>query len=183
MSKQPVVELHHVSKTIDGEELITDLSFSIHRGEIYGLLGPNGSGKTLTIRMMVGLISMTSGDISIHGYSIRTDRIEALQHVGAIVENPDLYGYMTGMQNLKHFARMYDKPISKERIMEVIDLVELSDAIHRKVKTYSLGMRQRLGIAQALLHRPSVLILDEPTNGLDPAGIHQLRNYLYTLAH
>ncbi|WP_047151271.1 ABC transporter ATP-binding protein [Aneurinibacillus tyrosinisolvens] len=181
MTDKNVVELHNVSKTVDGEPIIRDLSFSIRRGEILGLLGPNGAGKTFTIRMMVGLITMTDGDIFIEGHSIRTDRTKALQHVGAIVENPDLYGYMTGMQNLKHFARMYDTSISRERIMEIVRLVELSDAIHRKVKTYSLGMRQRLGIAQALLHQPGVLILDEPTNGLDPVGIHQLRGYLYKL--
>lgn len=182
MTNQNAIEVQHVSKNIGGDELIKALSFSIQRGEICGLLGPNGAGKTLTIRMMVGLISITEGDIFIEGHSIRTQRTNALRHIGAIVENPDLYGYMTGMQNLKHFARMYEQPITKERMMEVAELVELTDAMHRKVKTYSLGMRQRLGIAQALLHKPSILILDEPTNGLDPAGIHQLRNYLYMLA-
>jgi ABC-2 type transport system ATP-binding protein len=182
MSDQNAIELREVSKTINGEDVIQNLSFSVRRGEIYGLLGPNGAGKTLTIRMMVGLISITKGDIFVEGHSIKTARTKALQHIGAIVESPDLYGYMTGMQNLKHFARMYGGSVSLERITELVNLVELSDAIHRKVKTYSLGMHQRLGIAQALLHRPSVLILDEPTNGLDPNGIHQLRNYLRTLA-
>ncbi|MED0671232.1 ABC transporter ATP-binding protein [Aneurinibacillus aneurinilyticus] len=182
MTSQNAIKVQHVSKNIGGNDLIKDLSFSIQRGEICGLLGPNGAGKTLTIRMMVGLISITEGDIFIEGHSVRTQRTNALRHIGAIVENPDLYSYMTGIQNLKHFARMYKQPITKERMMEVAELVELTDAIHNKVKTYSLGMRQRLGIAQALLHKPSVLILDEPTNGLDPAGIHQLRNYLYQLA-
>lgn len=182
MTDQPMVHVSRLSKTIDGEEIIRDLSFSIRRGEICGLLGPNGAGKTLTIRMIVGLTPPTSGDILIGGASITTERAKALEQIGVIVETPDMYGYMTGMQNLKHFARMYTPAISMGRIQEVVRLVELTDAIDRKVKTYSLGMRQRLGIAQALLHRPGVLILDEPTNGLDPSGIHQLRTYLHTLA-
>lgn len=149
---------------------------------MYGFLGPNGSGKTTTIRMMTGLISMTEGDITICGHSIRMEREKALEQIGAIVENPELYDYMTGMQNLKHFANMAITPISKERIAEIVKLVELEHAIHKKVKTYSLGMKQRLGIAQALLHQPKILILDEPTNGLDPAGIRQIRDYLQRLA-
>ena len=131
---------------------------------------------------MTGLISMTEGDITICGHSIRTEREKALEQIGAIVENPELYDYMTGMQNLKHFANMAITPISKERIAEIVKLVELEHAIHKKVKTYSLGMKQRLGIAQALLHQPKILILDEPTNGLDPAGIRQIRDYLQRLA-
>lgn len=125
---------------------------------------------------------MTEGDITICGHSIRTEREKALEQIGAIVENPELYDYMTGMQNLKHFANMAINPISKERIAEIVKLVEMEHAIHKKVKTYSLGMKQRLGIAQALLHQPKILILDEPTNGLDPAGIRQIRDYLQRLA-
>lgn len=182
MSEDTVVELKQVSKTIKGKPIIQDLSFSVKRGEVYGFLGPNGSGKTTTIRMMVGLISITKGEIYISGHSIRDERSEALSHVGAIVENPELYGYMSGMKNLLHFARMSKTEVSKERIMEMVRLVELEDAIYDKVKTYSLGMKQRLGIAQALLHKPSILLLDEPTNGLDPSGIRQLRDYLRQLA-
>ncbi|MDG4658393.1 ABC transporter ATP-binding protein [Ectobacillus antri] len=180
--EKTVVSLRHVHKTIKKHAIIKDLSFEVREGEVYGFLGPNGSGKTTTIRMMTGLISMTSGDIEICGHSIRTEREKALEHIGAIVENPELYEYMTGMQNLKHFANMAATTIEPVRIQEIIKLVELQDAIHKKVKTYSLGMKQRLGIAQALLHRPKVLILDEPTNGLDPAGIRQLRDYLQYLA-
>ncbi|HDV8365374.1 TPA: ABC transporter ATP-binding protein [Bacillus cereus] len=177
-----VVKLENVRKKIGGTEIIRGLSFEVREGEVYGFLGPNGSGKTTTIRMMTGLISMTEGDITICGHSIRSEREKALEQIGAIVENPELYNYMTGMQNLKHFANMAITPISKERIAEIVKLVELEHAIHKKVKTYSLGMKQRLGIAQALLHQPKILILDEPTNGLDPAGIRQIRDYLQRLA-
>ncbi|PEY35174.1 ABC transporter ATP-binding protein [Bacillus cereus] len=177
-----IVKLENVHKKIGKNEIIRGLSFEVREGEVYGFLGPNGSGKTTTIRMMTGLISMTKGDITICGHSIRTEREKALEQIGAIVENPELYDYMTGMQNLKHFANMAIKPISRERITEIVKLVELEHAIHKKVKTYSLGMKQRLGIAQALLHNPKILILDEPTNGLDPAGIRQIRDYLQRLA-
>ncbi|MGX5633960.1 ABC transporter ATP-binding protein [Bacillus thuringiensis] len=177
-----VMKLENVQKIIDSTEIIHNLSFEVGEGEIYGFLGPNGSGKTTTIRMMTGLISMTEGDITICGYSIRTEREKALENIGAIVENPELYEYMTGWQNLKHFANMALTPIHTNRINEMVKLVDLEHAIHKKVKTYSLGMKQRLGIAQALLHQPKILILDEPTNGLDPAGIRQIRNYLQRLA-
>ncbi|MBW3496501.1 ABC transporter ATP-binding protein [Bacillus sp. FDAARGOS_1420] len=177
-----VMKLENVQKIIDSTEIIHGLSFEVREGEIYGFLGPNGSGKTTTIRMMTGLISITEGDITICGYSIRTEREKALENIGAIVENPELYEYMTGWQNLKHFANMALLPIHTDRINEMVKLVDLEHAIHKKVKTYSLGMKQRLGIAQALLHQPKILILDEPTNGLDPAGIRQLRNYLQRLA-
>lgn len=182
MAEETVVELKDVSKKINGKPIIRNLSFSVKRGEVYGFLGPNGSGKTTTIRMMVGLMAMSGGEIYIAGHSIRKERSQALSHVGAIVENPELYGYMSGMKNLIHFSRMSKSPVSKERIMEMVRLVELEEAIHHKVKTYSLGMKQRLGIAQALLHEPSILLLDEPTNGLDPSGIRQLRDYLRNLA-
>ncbi|ENQ3077612.1 ABC transporter ATP-binding protein [Bacillus sp. WLY-B-L8] len=177
-----VVKLENVHKKIGSAEIIRGLSFEVQEGEVYGFLGPNGSGKTTTIRMMTGLISVTEGDIAICGHSIRTEREKALAYIGAIVENPELYEYMTGMQNLKHFANMAVTPIRKERIAEIVKLVELEHAIQKKVKTYSLGMKQRLGIAQALLHNPKILILDEPTNGLDPAGIREIRDYLQRLA-
>lgn len=182
MVNDVVVELQNVTKKIKGKTIIDNLSFSVRRGEVYGFLGPNGAGKTTTIRMMVGLMSMTSGNIIIEGHNIRTDRSKAMAHVGAIVENPELYKFMTGRKNLQHFVRMSGKPITEERIKEIIKLVDLENALDKKVKTYSLGMRQRLGVAQALLHNPSILILDEPTNGLDPAGIRELRDYLRHLA-
>jgi ABC-2 type transport system ATP-binding protein len=180
MSLNPIVRVSNVTKVIGGKKLIDNLSFDIPRGEVFGFLGPNGAGKTTTIRMMVGLMSITAGDISIEGFSIAKNYEKAIQNVGAIVENPEFYKFLSGFQNLVHYARM-SRSVSKERINEVVRLVGLEDRIHDKVKTYSLGMRQRLGIAQALLHSPSLLILDEPTNGLDPAGIRELRDYLKKL--
>ncbi|WZY01407.1 ABC transporter ATP-binding protein [Bacillus sp. FSL W7-1360] len=171
-----------VNKHLGSTHVIKDMSFSLERGMIYGFLGPNGSGKTTTIRMIVSLIAPNSGEVYIEGSSIKTEREKALKHIGAIVENPDLYLYLTGMQNLRQFAQMSAERISEERFEEVIRLVELEHAIHKKVKKYSLGMKQRLGIAVSILHRPSVLILDEPTNGLDPKGIRDLRDYLRKLA-
>jgi ABC-2 type transport system ATP-binding protein len=182
MNQTSVVQLQHATKKIGGRNIVNDLSFDIPAGEVFGFLGPNGAGKTTTIRMMVGLIKISQGDILIKGHSITKDFSKAIKNVGAIVENPDLYKYLTGYQNLKHYARMVPG-VSKARINEMAEIVGLKDRIHDKVATYSLGMRQRLGIAQALLHRPPLLILDEPTNGLDPAGIHELRNYLKRLAH
>lgn len=182
MKQVSVVQLQHVTKMIAGKNIVSDLSFDILAGEVFGFLGPNGAGKTTTIRMMVGLTKISRGDILIKGHSITKDFSMAIKNIGAIVENPDLYKYLTGYQNLKHYARMVNG-ISQARINEIAETVGLKEKIHDKVGTYSLGMRQRLGIAQALLHRPSLLILDEPTNGLDPAGIHELRNSLKRLAH
>ena len=176
-----VVEIQNVSKVIKGKTIIDSLSFEVNRGEVFGFLGPNGAGKTTTIRMIVGLIGMTSGDIKISGYSVKNDFEKAVRHVGAIVENPEMYKFLSGYENLVHFARM-SKGIKKEKIDEAVQLVGLTDRIHDKVKTYSLGMRQRLGLAQSLLHDPKVLILDEPTNGLDPAGIREIRDHLRMLA-
>lgn len=176
----PIVQVDHISKRIGSKTIIDKLSFDVPRGEVFGFLGPNGAGKTTTIRMMVGLMSISEGDIRIGGYSIRTHFEQAIRHVGAIVENPEMYKFLSGYNNLVHYARMIPG-IEEDRIQEVIDLVGMTNRIHDKVKTYSLGMRQRLGIAQALLHKPSVLILDEPTNGLDPAGIRELRDHLRNL--
>ncbi|MEI2664526.1 ABC transporter ATP-binding protein [Rossellomorea sp. LJF3] len=176
-----VVQLQSVSKVIKGKTIIDNLSFDVYEGEVFGFLGPNGAGKTTTIRMIVGLMNISKGDVLISGKSIKKDFEGAIKDVGAIVENPELYKFMSGYQNLKHFARM-QKGISDERMKEVIELVGLTDRIHDKVKTYSLGMRQRLGLAQCLLHKPKLLILDEPTNGLDPAGIREIRAYIRKLA-
>lgn len=180
-SKKPLVQLQNVKKSIGSKDIIHGLSFDIYGGEVFGFLGPNGAGKTTTIRMMVGLMSLSGGKILINGKNIETEYKQAISEVGAIVENPEMYKFLTGYQNLIHYSRMV-KGVSKQRIKEVIELVGLTDRIHEKVKTYSLGMRQRLGLAQALLHSPSVLILDEPTNGLDPAGIREIRHYLRELA-
>ncbi|GLX66020.1 ABC transporter ATP-binding protein [Paenibacillus glycanilyticus] len=179
--EQPIVQLQQVTKRIGKKTIINNLTLDLPLGEVFGFLGPNGSGKTTTIRMMVGLMAMTSGEIKIDGHSIRTEYQQAIRNVGAIVENPEMYKYLTGYQNLVHFARMIEG-VTAERIQEVIALVGLEARIHDKVRTYSLGMRQRLGVAQAILHRPKLLILDEPTNGLDPAGIRELRDYLRQLS-
>ncbi|KIL36492.1 bacitracin ABC transporter ATP-binding protein [Cohnella kolymensis] len=181
MSEAPVVRLQNVTKVIGKRTIIDRVSFEVHPGEVYGFLGPNGSGKTTTIRMIVGLMGMTAGDIHIAGHSVRTAFPKAILNVGAIVENPEMYKFLTGYQNLLHYARM-NPTISKQRIEEVVELVGLKGRIHDKVKKYSLGMRQRLGVAQAVMHRPKLLVLDEPTNGLDPAGIRELRDYLRRLA-
>src|SRR5690625_3390501 len=168
------IELIVVHKSIGRKKIIKGLTFSIHEGEVFGLIGPDGAGKTTTIRMIVGLKDITDEDVRIFGNSSQTHFKEAIDHVCAIVENPEMYSFLSGWQNLKHHARLIPG-ITTERIHEVIKLVGLEKAIHQKVSRYSLGMRQRLGVAQALLHKPKVLILDEPTNGLDPAGIREDR--------
>lgn len=176
-----VLQMKNVSKVIKGKAIVDKLSFDIRKGEIVGLLGPNGAGKTTTIRMMTGLIKMTEGDVLVQGHSIRSDFKQAIANMGAIIENPEFYGHMTGYDNLKQYQRMSDG-IEESRIQKVVELVGLQEAMNKKVKAYSLGMRQRLGIAQALLHSPKLLILDEPTNGLDPAGIREMREYMRTIA-
>lgn len=180
MSK-PIVEIKNVSKKIGKKLIIDDLSLEIYPGEVFGFLGPNGAGKTTTIRMLLGLATITKGEIFIDEHSVKNDFRKAIGCVGGIVENPEMYKYMSGYDNLLHFSRMY-KGVSKERIDEIVEFIGLSNRINDKVKKYSLGMRQRLGIAQALLHKPKLLVLDEPTNGLDPAGIKELRDKLRDLA-
>lgn len=183
--KQPdndfVLSVRNLNKRIGRKTIIHSISFDVREGEIFGFLGPNGAGKTTTIRMLVGLIKPTSGSVEIYGFDVQKQPEEALKYVGSIVENPEMYPYLTGWENLMHFARMQDG-IDESRIREVIELVHLGGRIHEKVRTYSLGMRQRLGIAQALLARPKVLILDEPTNGLDPKGIKEMRAFIRELA-
>ncbi|TWT24705.1 ABC transporter ATP-binding protein [Planomicrobium sp. CPCC 101110] len=181
MDGKPIVQLKNLSKTIGKKKIIKNLNLDLYPGQITGFLGPNGAGKTTTIRMMVGLMQPTSGDVIIDGQSIQNDFEESIQKVGAIVENPEMYKYMSGYKNLLHFSRMH-KGVSKERIGEVVKQVGMQNRIHEKVGSYSLGMRQRLGLAQALLHKPKFLILDEPTNGLDPAGIREFRLYLQKVA-
>ncbi|AAU20229.1 ABC transporter ATP-binding protein [Bacillus cereus] len=175
-----ILSVRDVKKIIGKKTIVENISFDVKQGEVFGFLGPNGAGKTTTIRMLVGLIKETEGTISIGGYSIKENFREAMRQIGSIVENPELYTYLTGWENLKQFARMLGS-ISDERIIEIAHMVHLDERIHDKVKTYSLGMKQRLGIAQALLGNPKLLILDEPTNGLDPAGIRELREFIHKL--
>lgn len=175
-----VLSVRNVKKVIGKKTLVENISFDVKQGEVFGFLGPNGAGKTTTIRMIVGLIRATEGEIKIGGYNVKDNFREAMSQIGSIVENPELYTYLTGWENLKQFARMLGG-ISDERITEIAKMVRLDERIHDKVKTYSLGMKQRLGIAQALLGDPKLLILDEPTNGLDPAGIRELREFIHHL--
>lgn len=180
-SGEIVLSVKQATKKIGNKTIVDRLSFDLRQGEIVGLLGPNGAGKTTTIRMIVGLIGMTEGDVVVKGTSIRQGFAKAIAEIGGIIENPEFYPYMSGNDNLKQYQRM-SGGIDEARLQEVTRLVGLEHAIHKRVKTYSLGMRQRLGIAQALLHKPSILILDEPTNGLDPAGIREMRDYLKQIA-
>jgi ABC-2 type transport system ATP-binding protein len=181
MAKETVLSVQGLKKRIGRKTIIRQVSFDVLAGEIFGFLGPNGSGKTTTIRMLVDLIKPTEGKIIVCGEDISLHPERALAHIGCIVENPEMYAFMTGWENLEHFARM-QAGITSARIAEVVEIVGLDQRIQDKVKTYSLGMRQRLGIAQALLGSPKLLILDEPTNGLDPKGIKELREFIRKLA-
>lgn len=168
-----VLEVKNIYKKLGKREIIKGVNFSVEEGEIFGFLGPNGAGKTTTIRMLVGLIHADKGSISIMGHDLYKEREAALSYVGAVVENPELYGYLSGRENLMQIARI--RKIPKSEVDNVIELVGMKDRINDKVRKYSLGMKQRLGLAAALLPNPKLLILDEPTNGLDPSGILDFR--------
>lgn len=176
-----VLQVEHISKEIKGKKIVDDFSLFMKEGEIVGLVGPNGAGKTTIMRMIVGLIRATTGEVVIDGYSLKNDFINAIKRVGAVIETPEMYPYLTGYENLLLLNRINQKNNRKE-IDEIVKLVQLEKNIHNKVKTYSLGMRQRLGVAQALVHAPQLVILDEPMNGLDPVGVKQLRDYLIYIA-
>lgn len=170
-----------LEKKVKDKILVQDISFSVNQGEVVGLVGPNGAGKTTIIKLILGLVKITKGNVYINGLDIEKNFVKAIEKVGAIVENPDLYMYLSGYDNLKITANNY-KNISKERINEVIKIVGLENRIKDKVSTYSLGMRQRLGIAEAIINNPQLLILDEPTNGLDVEGIIEIRNLIKDLS-
>ena len=176
-----IIEVKNLYKSYGKRLILDNLSLEANTGEVLGLLGPNGAGKTTLIKSIVGLISFDKGSIKINGYDREKEFTKAMQNVSAIVENPEMYTYMSGMSNLMQYARMHGLT-DKNKIMNVVSLVGLTDRINDKVKRYSLGMKQRLGIALALLNDPKIMILDEPTNGLDPAGIKQLRNILRNIA-
>ena len=180
--KQPILQISHLNKTLGNRQILKDVSLETYGGEVFGFLGPNGAGKTTTIKIAVGLLSLDEGDISIAGYDLRRQFEQALERTGGIVENPEFYSYLSGYENLKIYARIHEG-VTEERIREVLELVGLSLRANEKVGRYSLGMRQRLGVAQAILHHPRLLVLDEPTNGLDPAGTKALRDILKRLAH
>lgn len=176
-----ILKVEKLCKKIGKKEILKDVSFEINEGDILAFIGPNGAGKTTTIKCILGLQRISSGKVLIHGFDIRKDFVDAMSLVGCLVEEPDAYMYLSGMENLKIQARMY-KNVLMDDITRVVELVGLETRIHDKVNKYSLGMRQRLGIAIALLHSPKLLILDEPTNGLDPEGIKDLRVLLKRLA-
>lgn len=176
-----ILECKNLKKSFGKKQIIKKVSFSLDEGDILGFIGPNGAGKTTTIKLILGLQGIDDGEVLINGYDIKKDFVNAINKVGTIVENPDMYMYLSGRKNLELVKNLYEN-IKKERIDEVVKLVGLENRINDKVSKYSLGMRQRLGIAQAIIHKPNLLILDEPTNGLDPEGIVELRNLLKKLS-
>ena len=179
--RETILKCEKICKHFGKKQILNNVSLEVNQGDILGFIGPNGAGKTTTIKLILGLQSIDSGKVEINGYDIEKNFEQAIAKVGTIVENPDLYMYLTGYQNLKLIKNLY-KNVDNSRIDEVVKLVKLEQRINDKVSKYSLGMRQRLGIAQALLHKPNLLILDEPTNGLDPEGIKELRELIKHLA-
>ena len=178
----PIIEVKHLTKYFGDLKAVNDLSFTVQEGQVYGFLGQNGAGKSTTIRMLLTLIKPTSGNIEIFGLDLQKHRKEILRQVGAIIERPDLYKYLTALENLRIFAAMSGIKISEKKLMDQLAMVGLEQRAHSKVKTYSQGMKQRLGIAIALVHDPKLIILDEPTNGLDPQGIADIRNLILMLS-
>ncbi|MCL1790925.1 MAG: ABC transporter ATP-binding protein [Peptococcaceae bacterium] len=179
---ETILQVSQVSKMMGKRLIIDNISFETYSGEVFGFLGPNGAGKTTTIKMILGLLAIDAGNVEICGFNVAKRFEKAMAQAGGIVENPETYPYLSGMQNLLQYKRMRSG-VTKNRIREVVNIVGLENRIHEKVKKYSLGMRQRLGLAQAIMHNPKLLVLDEPTNGLDPAGIRELRDILKRLAH
>ena len=177
---QPVLSIRHLSKSFGSRRILTDINLDVTPGEIFGFLGPNGSGKTTTIKLMLGLLHIDSGEISICGYNVASDFEAAMSCVGGIIENPEMYKYLSGRENLELYRRMYDG-VPPERTDELLRLVRLEARAGDKISKYSLGMRQRLGIAQAIMDKPELLLLDEPMNGLDNHGVDEMRRLFKTL--
>lgn len=177
-----IIQVKNLTKEFKEIKAVNDLSFVVEAGQVYGFLGQNGAGKSTTIRMLLTLIKPSSGEIEIFGMNLRKHRKEILRRVGAIIERPDLYKYLTALQNLRIFAAMSGVKVSEKKLMDQLQMVGLAERAHSKVKTYSQGMKQRLGIATALVHDPQLIILDEPTNGLDPQGIADIRNLILQLS-
>jgi len=178
----PVIEVKHLHKKFDDFVAVDDVNFTVNQGDVYGFLGPNGAGKSTTIRMMTTLIKPTSGEIYFFGKSLTTDRKNILSRIGSIIEKPDFYLYLSARKNLRILGELSKADYSNKKIEELLDLVGLLSRADSKVKTYSYGMKQRLGLAQALLHDPDVIILDEPTNGLDPFGMKEIRDLILYLS-
>ena len=182
MTDSIALQIQGLTKWFGSRKVLDNVSLEAYHGEVLGLLGPNGAGKTTTIKVVMGFLSGNAGQIFIDGMDLGRNYEACMARLGGIVENPEMYKDLSGRVNLEMYARLHDG-VTKERIDEVVRLVGMEGRINDKVKKYSLGMKQRIGLAQALLHRPSVLIMDEPTNGLDPAGIKDLRNIFKKLAH
>ncbi len=177
-----IISVHHLSKQFKDTRAVDDLSFTVYEGDVYGFLGQNGAGKSTTIRMLLSLVAPSGGEINIFDQKLSTHRSEILRKVGAVIEKPDLYKYLSAYDNLAIFARMSGMKVSRPMLMQQLQMVGLADRATSKVRTFSQGMKQRLGIAVALIHDPALIILDEPTNGLDPQGIADMRNLILKLS-
>jgi ABC-type multidrug transport system ATPase subunit len=177
-----VINVSRLSKQFRDINAVTDLSFTVREADVYGFLGQNGAGKSTTIRMLLTLITPSAGEIELFGRNLRTHRKEILRQVGAVIERPDLYKYLSAYENLLLFAKMSGLRVQRKQLMEQLEMVGLAERAGSKVKTYSQGMKQRLGIAIALIHNPQLVILDEPVNGLDPQGIADMRNLIMHLS-
>ncbi|MFU1796881.1 ABC transporter ATP-binding protein [Paenibacillus azoreducens] len=179
MNASPIVETHHLSKSYGGQNRVHQVDLSVHSGQIFGFLGPNGAGKTTTLKMLLGLVKPTEGQIKIFGKDLKSSRFDILNNIGSLIESPSYYGHLTGLENMRVMQRLRNVP--SKNIDEALKIVRLENQKHKRADQYSLGMKQRLGIAMALLAFPSLLILDEPTNGLDPAGIGEIRELIRSL--
>jgi ABC-type multidrug transport system ATPase subunit len=179
---RPVIQVHRLSKHYKNIVAVDALSFTVNEGEVYGFLGQNGAGKSTTIRMLLTLVQPTGGDIELFGLKLNTHRNEILRNIGGVIEKPDVYKYLSAYNNLKLFARMSGLHPSEKELLQQLDMVGLKERAYDKVHTFSQGMKQRLGIAVALIHDPGLIILDEPTNGLDPQGIADIRNLILHLS-
>ena len=177
-----IIQVDHLSKYYNDIKAVNDLSFSVNQGEIYGFLGQNGAGKSTTIRILLTLIKPTQGTIQVFGADLFAHRKEILRQIGAIIEKPDLYKYLTALENLSIFAKLSGIRPTRDQLMDQLEMVGLKNRMNSKIRTYSQGMKQRLGIAVALIHDPKLIILDEPTNGLDPQGIADMRNLILQLS-
>jgi len=181
MEQQTIIRVRNLSKKFGSFEAVKNVSFTVHKGDVFGFLGPNGAGKSTTIRCLLSLIRPDNGTIELFDKSLQKNRSEILSNVGSIIEKPDFYKYLSAQKNLEIFARISGAAVSKKEILELLDFVGLGDRAKHKVKGFSHGMKQRLGIAQTLLHKPELIILDEPTTGLDPQGIIEIRNLILRL--
>lgn len=182
MNQEKIIEIENLSKQFKDLRAVNDLSLNVFKGDVFGFLGPNGAGKSTTIRMLLTLINPTKGNIKIFGEELRSNKLNILRRIGAIVEKPDFYGYLSAYKNLEILGKLSKTDVSRKRIMELLELVGLDQRYKSKVKTFSHGMKQRLGIAQALLHDPDLIILDEPTTGLDPQGMKEIRDLILYLS-